>query len=181
MASFKSVQRLFSQRSYNCIHTRVARWLVFKPKNPNLGKFWRILHWKMLVYFMDTWSILRSFVIFYGHLVKLVVIWYIFSRFVPRQIWQPWPMYLHAFTNFSTLKHNHEKLCISPRNLLDDLQLWNEQLINCVFASLFSPWQAIPLKYLSRIPTLAKETFTYRETYIISPKILIRSCNSKFH
>jgi hypothetical protein len=42
---------------------RVARWFVFKPKNPNLGKFWRILHWKMLVYFMDTWSILRSFVI----------------------------------------------------------------------------------------------------------------------
>jgi hypothetical protein len=21
--------------------TRVARWYIFKPKNPNLGKFWR--------------------------------------------------------------------------------------------------------------------------------------------
>jgi hypothetical protein len=37
-----------------------------------LGKFWRVLHLKMLVYFMDTWSILRSFVIFYGHLVYIV-------------------------------------------------------------------------------------------------------------
>jgi hypothetical protein len=34
------------------IHTRVARWFVFKPKIPNLGKFWRALEWKMLVYFM---------------------------------------------------------------------------------------------------------------------------------
>jgi hypothetical protein len=41
----------------------------FQTKNPNLGKFWRVLRWKMLVYFMDTWSILRSFVIFNGHLV----------------------------------------------------------------------------------------------------------------
>jgi hypothetical protein len=24
---------------------RVARWYIFKPKNPNLGKFWRALHW----------------------------------------------------------------------------------------------------------------------------------------
>jgi hypothetical protein len=37
--------------------------VCFQTKNPNLGKFWRVLQWKMLVYFMDTWSILRSFVI----------------------------------------------------------------------------------------------------------------------
>jgi hypothetical protein len=46
----------------------------------------------MLVYFMDTWSILLPFVIFYGHLVKFVVIWYKlfpFWYFVPRKIWQP--------------------------------------------------------------------------------------------
>jgi hypothetical protein len=35
----------------------------------------------MMVLFMDTWSILRSFVTFYGHLVQLVVIGYTFSRF----------------------------------------------------------------------------------------------------
>jgi hypothetical protein len=40
---------------------------------------------------MDTWSILWSFVIFYGH---FVVIWYIFPPFwyfAPRKIWQPCP------------------------------------------------------------------------------------------
>jgi hypothetical protein len=31
---------------------------------------------------MDTWSILRSFDIFYGHLVQFVEIWYIFPVFV---------------------------------------------------------------------------------------------------
>jgi hypothetical protein len=46
-----------------------------------LVKFWRILQWKMMVYFMGTWSISPSFVIFYGHLESCVVIWYIFSRF----------------------------------------------------------------------------------------------------
>jgi hypothetical protein len=64
-----------------CIFFRVARWFVFKTKNPNLVKFWRILQWKMMVYFMGTWSISPSFVIFYGHLESCVVIWYIFSRF----------------------------------------------------------------------------------------------------
>jgi hypothetical protein len=43
--------------------------VCFQTENPNLGKFWRVLQWKMMVYFMDTWSILRSFAIFYGHLV----------------------------------------------------------------------------------------------------------------
>jgi hypothetical protein len=30
--------------------TRVARWLIFKPKNPNLGKFLRALDWEMLIW-----------------------------------------------------------------------------------------------------------------------------------
>jgi hypothetical protein len=46
----------------------------FQTKNPNLGKFWRVLQWNMLVYFMDIWSI-------YGQLVYVVVIWYIFPHF----------------------------------------------------------------------------------------------------
>jgi hypothetical protein len=36
--------------------------VCFQTENPKLGKFWRVLQWKMLVYFMDTWS--RSFVMF---------------------------------------------------------------------------------------------------------------------
>jgi hypothetical protein len=53
----------------------------FQTKNPNLGKFWMALHWKMLVYFMAIWNILQTFGIFYGHMVHFRVIWYIFPRF----------------------------------------------------------------------------------------------------
>jgi hypothetical protein len=38
------------------------------------GKFW-------YMYFMALWSVLRPFGIFYGHLVNVVSVWYIFSRF----------------------------------------------------------------------------------------------------
>jgi hypothetical protein len=70
----------------------------FQAKNPNLGKFWRILQWKLLVYFTDIWYILWTFGIFYGHLVYFMDIWYILSTFgiffpfwyfLPRKIWQP--------------------------------------------------------------------------------------------
>jgi hypothetical protein len=58
---------------------RVARWYIFKPKNPNLGKFWEGLGkcW----YFVAVLSILRSKGIFYGHLVRLVGNWCIFPRY----------------------------------------------------------------------------------------------------
>jgi hypothetical protein len=55
--------------------------VCFQTKNPNLGKFWGVLQWKILVYFMTIWSILRPLEIFYGHLVYFVVIWYISPRF----------------------------------------------------------------------------------------------------
>jgi hypothetical protein len=55
--------------------------LCFQTKNPNLGKFWRVLQWKILVYFMTIWYILRPLEIFYGHLEYFVVIWYISPRF----------------------------------------------------------------------------------------------------
>jgi hypothetical protein len=38
----------------------------FQTKNPNLGKFWRVLDLKMLIY------------ILYGHLEYFVLVWYIF-------------------------------------------------------------------------------------------------------
>jgi hypothetical protein len=50
---------------------RVARWYIFIPKIPILGKFLMALEWKMLVYFMHIWNILRAFGICYGHLVIL--------------------------------------------------------------------------------------------------------------
>jgi hypothetical protein len=44
-----------------------------------LGKFWRALHWKMLIYFMAIGNILQTFGIVYDHLVHFVFIWYTFS------------------------------------------------------------------------------------------------------
>jgi hypothetical protein len=54
----------------------------FKTKNPNLGKFWRALEWKTLVYFMANRNILRPFGIIYVRLVKFMVIWYVIHNLV---------------------------------------------------------------------------------------------------
>jgi hypothetical protein len=51
----------------------------FQTKNPNLGKFWRALDWKILIYFMAIWNIFQIFGIFYDHLVHFVFIWCVFS------------------------------------------------------------------------------------------------------
>jgi hypothetical protein len=83
---------------------RGCQMAYFQTKNPNLGKFWRVLQSKMQVYFMAIWSILRPFGIFGDHLVPFLFIWYIISAFgtlfpllvhyfcfwynVPRKIWQ---------------------------------------------------------------------------------------------
>jgi hypothetical protein len=56
--------------------------VYFQTKSPNLGKFWRVLQWKMLVYFMSVWNISLPFAILYGHLVHFLLIWYIFSVLV---------------------------------------------------------------------------------------------------
>jgi hypothetical protein len=61
--------------------TRVARWFIFKPKIPISGKFWMVLKWKVLVYFMALRFVLRPFGIFFDHLVYFGFVWYIFSRF----------------------------------------------------------------------------------------------------
>jgi hypothetical protein len=58
-----------------------------------VGKFWRVLKWKMLVYFKAIWSILQTFGIFCDHLEYFTAIWYIyppFWYFALRKIWQPW-------------------------------------------------------------------------------------------
>jgi hypothetical protein len=39
------------------------------------------VQWKFFAYFKTIWFILRPLKIVYGHLVYLVVIWYIFPRF----------------------------------------------------------------------------------------------------
>jgi hypothetical protein len=64
----------------------------FPTKIPNLDKFRRVLQWKMMVYFMDAWSVLRSFCyilwtfgIIRGNLVYFFPFWY----FVPRKSGNP--------------------------------------------------------------------------------------------
>jgi hypothetical protein len=64
----------------------------FQTKNPNLGKFWRVLRCKILAFFMNIWSILPpfwyilcSFGNFYGYLVYFSQFWSV----VTRTIWQP--------------------------------------------------------------------------------------------
>jgi hypothetical protein len=49
----------------------------FQTINPNLGKFWMTLDWKMLIYFMAIWNILQTFGIFYRHWGYFMTIWYI--------------------------------------------------------------------------------------------------------
>jgi hypothetical protein len=61
----------------------VARWyMYFQTKNPDLGKFWMAMQWKMLVFLMAILSKLQLHGIFYGHLAHLGVIWYIFTVLV---------------------------------------------------------------------------------------------------
>jgi hypothetical protein len=43
----------------------------FQAKNPNLGKFLRVLEWKLLVCSVVIWNILLPCGIFYGNMVNL--------------------------------------------------------------------------------------------------------------
>jgi hypothetical protein len=49
-----------------------------------LDKFLRALDWKLLIYFMDILEYLKTFGDFYDHLVRFVLIWYIFLVLVSR-------------------------------------------------------------------------------------------------
>jgi hypothetical protein len=46
--------------------------VYFQTKNSDMGTFGTALQWKTFVCFMDIWSILRPFDMFYGHLVYFV-------------------------------------------------------------------------------------------------------------
>jgi hypothetical protein len=49
----------------------------FQTKTSNLGKFWKVLQYKMLVFFMANLSILWPNGIFYGQMVYFMAKWYI--------------------------------------------------------------------------------------------------------
>jgi hypothetical protein len=93
--------------------------VYFQTKNPNLGKFCRVLHWKMLVCFNGhlvifpaIWYILWHFGIFYGTLVHFIAIWYILWHFgifyctlvYFMALWYIFPILLYLTTkNMATL------------------------------------------------------------------------------
>jgi hypothetical protein len=64
----------------------------FQTQKPNLGKFLRASDWKLLIYCIAVWDILRTFGIFYdtGYILSSFVIFFRFWYDVPRKIWQPW-------------------------------------------------------------------------------------------
>jgi hypothetical protein len=55
----------------SCSARQGCQMVCFQTKIPNLGKLWRALVWKLLVYFKTIWNILRPFGIFYDHLLML--------------------------------------------------------------------------------------------------------------
>jgi hypothetical protein len=69
-------------KTKNRDQNQCCQMVYFQTKDPNLGKFWTVLQWKMLVFFTAIVSTLRPNVIFWGNLVHLVVIWYIFPILV---------------------------------------------------------------------------------------------------
>jgi hypothetical protein len=68
------------------ILNRVARWFLFKPKILNLGKFWRALDWKILIYFTAIWNILQTFGICYDDFVFLRYIFHRFGLIAPENL-----------------------------------------------------------------------------------------------
>jgi hypothetical protein len=62
---------------YQGCRRRVARWCIF-----NLGKFWRVLQWAMLLNLLSISSNLLSYGLLYCHLVYFIAIWYIFPILV---------------------------------------------------------------------------------------------------
>jgi hypothetical protein len=59
------------------LSTQSCQMVLFQTINPNLGKFWMELKWKILVYFLDIWSIFQPFGICHSHLVNVLEVWYI--------------------------------------------------------------------------------------------------------
>jgi hypothetical protein len=137
----------------------VARWFIFMPKmkNPNLGKFCRILQCKMfsifyglsdghLAYLTAIWYFLWPFGIFCGHLVFSVAIWYFLWPF---GIFCGHLYVVHMFIGFLKLilllKKIYELIymCRLIQNLFEICQqLWkaHDTASNKLFKSTFVRW-----------------------------------------
>jgi hypothetical protein len=87
--------------------------VYFQTKNPNVGKFWRVSQWKLLVYFMTIWSILCTAIWYillqsgtaYGNLVSIFPV-----------------LVICAKKNLATLKATAEQIAMSSRRLATGLR-----------------------------------------------------------
>jgi hypothetical protein len=81
----------------------------FQTKNPDLGKFWRVLQWKLLEYNTTIWSIFRILRVFvYVHFEHFMVLWYFFPDLVcctKKNL-----AALHIFPSSSSTQHLSEML-----------------------------------------------------------------------
>jgi hypothetical protein len=66
------------EASAPCTADQGCQMVYFQTKNLNLGKFWRVFQWKVLVYVMAIWYILWSIGIFFTVFVCCT-----------KKIWQP--------------------------------------------------------------------------------------------
>jgi hypothetical protein len=110
----------------------------FQTKNLNLGKFWRVLQWRMLAYSIAIWPFLRSFGIFCDHLVYFMVIRYIFGYLVYFFLFG----HVVAGKNLATLLHRRDILCSNknsqrhsgwwkPASSVSRIQLAVKYLMSC--------------------------------------------------
>jgi hypothetical protein len=89
--------------------------VCFQTKNSNLGKFWRALEWKVLLYFMINWEYFMAI----WHNVHMAVCGHLvyfphFGMFGPRKIWQPWSGY--GLSDFFTNTSGHpDRIILSLR------------------------------------------------------------------
>jgi hypothetical protein len=83
---FNLVFDIEAQRHLFSLHLNVnlkqgRQMAYFQTKNPNLGKFWRVFQWRMLVLFYGYLVFLSQFGILCDCLVCFKIIWHSFSRF----------------------------------------------------------------------------------------------------
>jgi hypothetical protein len=79
--SKKRENRHMPQNEWNRRRVQGCQMVCFQTKNPNFGHIWRVLEWKMLLYFYDhleyftaTWYNVWSFGVVCGHLVYSYVL-----------------------------------------------------------------------------------------------------------
>jgi hypothetical protein len=88
---------------------------IFQTKNPNWGKFGRVLQSKMLIYFMAIWStyftaiwyILWLFGIFYGYIVFFPILGLLYHEKTDNHVLQSYlysPVINKVFIKLSTAK-----------------------------------------------------------------------------